>query len=350
MLSTIKKAALWTLAAVAAASVASCVPSKAAIDRTMSESIIWPGPPEKPRIQYLWSLRFVTGGEKGSRFMKLVAGEVQHDISDPQQSDTLISPHGVFVDQRQNLYIADPGAGRVSVINLETMDSFNITHAGSYPLAAPIGVVASPDGRIFVSDADLATVAVFNEKGKFIEFLEGEFKRPTGLALDAGRGIVYVADTWAHTIYKYGLDGTRMGSIGHKGEKPGELHYPTHIYADSEGLLYVADTLNFRIQIFGPDGTLVKAFGVIGDSYDTFDKVKGIAVDTEGHIYVTDSAQNMVKIFDREGRLLLFFGEPGRFYGQFDLPAGIFIDSRNRIYVADNMNMRLQAFQFLGGD
>ncbi len=58
----------------------------------------------------------------------------------------------------------------------------------------------------------------------------------------------------------------------------------------------------------------------------------------------------MIKIFDKEGRLLLFFGEKGSFYGNFDLPAGIFIDSNNRIYVADSLNMRLQVFQFLGGD
>jgi len=349
-MSTLRRFALWVLAALAAVSAASCVPSKAAIDRTMADGIIWPGPPEKPRIKYLWSMRFVSGGEGGSRFLRLVAGETDHDVSDPRYSDTLIAPHGVFVDGRENLYVADPAAGRVSVINLKTMDSYNITDAGSEDLAAPIGVVASPDGRIFVSDADRARVAAFNEKGKFMKSFEGEMKRPTGLALDAGRGVVYVADTWAHVIYKYSIEGARLGSIGRKGSAPGELYYPTHIFADDKGFLYVADTLNFRIQIFDPEGKLVKAFGVIGDSFDTFDKVKGIAVDTEGHIYVTDSAQNMVKIFDREGRLLLFFGEPGRFYGQFDLPAGIFIDSRNRVYVADNMNMRLQVFQFLGGN
>lgn len=340
----------YILAVLAALLLVSCAPSKAAIDYTMSEGIIWPGPPEKPRIKYLWSLRFLAGGEGTNQFIKFVAGDVDYDISDPGNSDVLIYPHGVFVDSKDVLYIADSGAARISVINLNTMDTFNITMARGIHLAAPIGVVASTDGKIYATDADLAAVAIFNEKGKFMKFFEGKFKRPTGLAINQSEGLIYVTDTWAHTIYVYGLDGTRRGAIGQRGEGPGKLNYPTHVFVDKDGLIYVSDTLNFRVQIFRPSGDLVNSFGVIGDSFDTFDKIKGIAVDTEGHIYVADGAQNMIKIFDKEGRLLLFFGEKGSFYGNFDLPAGIFIDSNNRIYVADSLNMRLQVFQFLGGD
>jgi DNA-binding beta-propeller fold protein YncE len=345
-----RTAVICMLAVLGALSLASCVPSKAAIDYTMSEGIIWPGPPEKPRIKYLWSLRLVTGGEGSNQFIRFIAGDVEYDISDPRNSDALIYPHGVFVDSKDILYIADPGASRVSVINLQTMDTVNITRAGGLYFAAPIGVVASPDGRIYVTDADIANVAMFDEKGKFIKFFEGGFKRPTGLAINPSEGLVYVSDTWAHVIYVYGLDGTRRGTIGQRGEGPGNLNYPTHVFVDNDGLIYVSDTLNFRVQIFKPSGELVNSFGVLGESFDKFDKIKGIAVDTEGHIYVSDAAQNMVKIFDKEGRLLLFFGKKGHFYGHFDRPAGIFIDSRNRIYVADSLNMRLQVFQFLGGD
>jgi DNA-binding beta-propeller fold protein YncE len=342
--------ALCFLAALTAVFTGACAPSKGAIDYTMSEGIIYPGPPEKPRIKYLWSLRRVSGGAGPSKFMRLVAGDVDYDISDPQNSDVLVMPQSVFVDDREILYIADPGAGRVSVIDLKSMDSFNIKRAGGGSLVTPIGVVVSPDGRVYVSDADLARVAVFNEKGKFMKFFSGEFKRPTGLAINAAEKLIYVADTWEHMVYVYGFDGTRKGSIGQRGEGPGKLNYPTHISVDADGLIYVSDTLNFRVQMFSPSGKFLNEFGIVGDSYGTFDKIKGIAVDTEGHIYVADAAQDMVKIFDKQGRLLLFFGKKGHFYGNFYLPAGIFIDSKDRIYVADSLNMRLQVFQFLGGD
>jgi DNA-binding beta-propeller fold protein YncE len=345
-----KKAAIYVLMAIMAMSVASCATSKGQIDYTLSEGIIWPGPPEKPRIKYLWSLRQISGRDDAGQFVRFLAGDVDYDITDPRNADILIAPQGVFVDPNEVIYIADPGAARVSVIDTKTMESFNIELAGGSFLMSPIGVVVAPDGRIYVSDSEAKMVSIFDEKGKFIKFFDGEFKRPTGLAIDPKAGTIYVADTWEHVIYKYGLDGRRKGAIGAHGEEHGKLNYPTYITVDKDGLLYVSDTLNFRVQIFSPSGQSIKSFGVVGDTFDTFDKLKGISVDTEGHIYVADAAQNMIKIYDKEGRLLLFFGDKGRFYGQFDLPAGIFIDSKNRIFVADSLNMRLQVFQFLGGD
>lgn len=344
-----RAAILLLLGAVALMSVA-CAPTKGRIDYSLAEGIIWPGPPEKPRIKYLWSISQVAGGESAGQVVRFLAGDVKYDITDPRNSDTLVAPQGVFMDSNNVLYIADSGASRVSVINTESMESFNIKFAGGSFLLTPISVVASADGRIYVSDSDRARVGIFDQKGKFIKFFDGDFKRPTGLAIDQQAGLIYVADTWGHVVYVYGLDGSRKGTIGQRGEGPGKLNYPTHLSVDKDGLVYVSDTLNFRVQIFTPDGKLVTSFGVLGDTYDSFDKLKGIAVDTEGHIYVSDAAQNMVKIYDRQGRLLLFFGERGSYYGQFDLPAGMFIDAQNRIYVADNLNKRVQVFQFLGGD
>lgn len=326
-----------------------CAPQKAHIDYTMADGIFWPGEPEKPRIQYLWSLQRVKGAEGGSQLVGLLAGDVDFDIEDPRNSDLLLTPQGVFVDSKNTLYIADPGTQRVNVINLTNLESHIIDTIGKINFVSPIGVVAGPDGRIYVSDADLRVVGIFSPKGKFLKAFEGDFDRPTGLALSPS-GTVYVVDTWASRIYTYDLEGRRLGAFGTDGDLPGELHYPTFIAVDREGFVYVSDTLNFRVQIFSPAGKLLNAFGLIGDSYGTFDKIKGISVDSEGHIYVVDSAKDMVQIYDREGRLLLFFGTEGGFYGDFRLPSGIYLDNSDRIFVADSFNSRLQVFQFLGGD
>jgi DNA-binding beta-propeller fold protein YncE len=328
---------------------AACVPPKASLDYTFSEGIIWPGPPEKPRITYLWTLWRVRGGEGGPLMRALAGTEHDVDIEDIRESPFLKRPHGVFVDDDEVLYVTD--LGRAVVVDLKTSASYLITMMGDLPLAVPIGITASPDGRVFLADSDLGLVGIYTRGGrKFLRLLEGWFERPTGLALSTATGRLYVSDSGAHTVYVYDLDGKRLGSIGRRGEGPGEFNYPTHVAVDREGLLYVADTLNFRVQIFSPEGVFLSSFGRAGDSYMEFDKIKGIAVDSEGHIYVTDAVQDMVKIFDREGRILLFFGKKGFFYGQFYLPAGIHIDSRDRIFVADALNRRVQAFQFLGGD
>jgi DNA-binding beta-propeller fold protein YncE len=319
----------------------------AQIDYTLGGGIRWPGPPEQARIQYLWSLQRVSGAETRGVLGRLVAGE-EDPLEDPRSSGLLNRPQGLFVDERNVLYVADPGAYRVSVVNLDTLESFHITKWGDRDLFSPVGVAANPEGRIFVTDAELGTVLVFDPQGKFVKAFVGRFERPTGIAISPATGRVYVADTWGHMVYVHDTEGRRLMSFGGRGEEPGRLNYPTHLALDRDGRLYVSDSLNFRVQVFSPAGEYLASFGSLGDTFRDFEKIKGIGVDGEGHVYVADSAQDMVKIFNREGQLLLFFGSRGSFYGRFFLPTGIFVDRRDRIFVSDSLNRRIQVFQFLG--
>lgn len=333
----------------------SCAPAHVAIDYTWADGIRWPGAPEQPRIRYLWGLRQIAGAPKdgsGGEFTA-IGGDRESIGYDAHglplgSPDFLDTPHGVYVDDNNRLYVTDTGFARVTVVDLTTKLSFDIVGAGRNRFKTPIGVVADRMGRIYVSDSEMRNVSVFDKKGKFQYFLEGEFQRPTGLAINPVDSSLYVSDTWEHVIWHYDAAGRRIGQVGTEAvDEPGHLNYPTHITVDHKGYLYVADTLNFMVQIFSPGGEFYMSFGLVGDSWRSFDKIKGIAVDSDGHIYVTDSAQDMVKIFDREGRLLLFFGEQGHDYGMFFHPAGITIDRRNRIFVADSFNGRVSAFQYV---
>jgi len=317
---------------------------------TGSGGIVWPGLPETPRIKYLWSLHTVgaSGGSDDRGYADILAGNTAGDIPDAQTWNTLQRPQAIYVDDRR-YYIADPGAARVTVIDRKTMDVMQLTDAGGVGLEFPIGIVADSSGRIYVSDPEMKKVTVYSEDGKFLFNFEGEMERPTGLAINRRTGTIYITDTLAHVVYMYGPDGKRIRSIGKRGDGNAEFNYPSHVCTDSKGRLYVTDFLNFRIQVFSPEGDFLNKFGRVGDSFDAFDKPKGVAVDSEGHIYVVDAGKDMVKIFSAAGDLLLYFGKTGRQIGDFYLPTGIFIDGSNVIYIADTINMRIQAFQFLGG-
>lgn len=323
----------------------SCAPQfyTSNIDMTAFGGIIWPGEPEEPRIRYLWSLQQVNYKE-GKTFIDILTG--MEDPYDPKNFPILVRPQGIYVDDKR-FYIADPGAGRLTVIDKKEMKTFHIFEADTEELQYPISAVSDREGHIYVSDPELGKVLKYRSDGRFISSFEGEFRRPAGLAIDRKGDILYVADTLAHKVYVYTTTGIRLSELGGRGEGDGEFNYPNYLFVDSEGLLYVSDSLNFRIQIFGPDGRFITKFGEPGDAYHTFDKPKGVATDSEGHIYVVDAGKDMVKIFDREGNLLLFFGEKGHDYGKFYLPTGIFIYD-DLIYVADTINMRIQAFEYLG--
>jgi DNA-binding beta-propeller fold protein YncE len=322
-----------------------CAPSRAYVDRAGEGQIIWPGPPEKPRIQYVWNISALSEGRIG--FLNSVTGESVEDASDPRTAATLMRPYGLFADSRR-LYVADTGASRVTVIDLQTSEVMNLWETGDRELLSPVAVVADPQGRIYVSDSELKGVFVFDEKGGYLSGFEGEFSRPTGLAIDTQRQRIYVSDTLSHQVYTYSLEGKRTGTIGRPGSLPGEFNFPTHLFVDKDGVLCVTDAMNFRVQLFSPEGAFIGTIGSLGDAQGNLEKPKGVAADRRGNIYVVDSMKDTVKIFSREGELLLFFGEKGRAPGEFWLPAGIFIDSRDMVYVADPYNMRVQAFRYIG--
>ncbi len=321
-----------------------CAPSRAIIDRTATDRIIWPGPPEKPRISYQWSLSIVTGQE-GTNLYELLAGN-REDFTDPRTSNRLLRPYGIFVDENERLYIADPGAYRVNVIDLKTNEVTTITDAGGQDFQYPVGIV-SYKGRIYVSDSILKKVFILDEKGKKIGEFSGRLERPTMMALNPEKGLIYLSDSLSHRIQVYDLDGKNVTGFGSNGDGKGEFNFPTHIWVDKKGYVYITDSMNFRVQILDSNGRFISMFGTHGDSYADLERPKGLATDSDGNIYVVDSIQDMVKIFNREGGLLLFFGQNGTNYGDFWLPSGIFIDKKDNIYIADTYNGRIQVFKYL---
>jgi len=96
--------------------------------------------------------------------------------------------------------------------------------------AAPIGIAQGPHDEILVADAELHSVYRLDKKGNPVgEFGHDILNRPTGLARDAARGRIYVADTHAHDIKVFDDDGKLVKVIGRRGEGDGEFNFPTHL-------------------------------------------------------------------------------------------------------------------------
>ncbi|MFQ5915162.1 MAG: 6-bladed beta-propeller [Nitrospinota bacterium] len=336
----------------------------AQIREEAAEELVWPLPPEVPRIKYVGELSKPTdvGKEKAasSRLIEAVLGIRSED------SQILLKPYGVHGDQKARVYVADSATGKVVVFDRHARDVFVLGKRGLGQLGKAMGVTTGKDGRIYVADASGRRVVVYDPEGQFLKAMGGKevLARPVGVAVDDERGRVYVADTWAHQVVAFDQEGKVLFRIGKKAEprevptgasdhawnrssEKGEFRFPTNIALDRQGRLYVVDSINFRVQVFDPGGTFLFSFGRLGDGFGEFARPKGIALDSDGHIYVVDAAFNNVQIFDPRGRLLLFFGNIGRGRGEFWLPAGIAIDPSDKIYVVDQYNRRVQIFQYL---
>jgi len=322
-----------------------CAPSlRARLDTSYRGRIVFPPPPEKPRIEFWMSIYEIL--PQGKKLTDILAGSAS---TEPAYIPIIPRPFGVFVKEN-TLYIVDNALPRLTRIDLA---SGRAEHFGIQPSPAqdtPVDLVVDSSDRIYVTDSAVGRVFVYMPDGRFERFLtkKDSFSRPTGIAIDNDKGILYIADTPEHCIKVFDREGHFLKRIGRRGRNPGEFNYPVHL-AFRAGKLYVVDSMNFRIQVFDSQGKLLKVFGHLGDTYADLERPKGIGVDSFGNIYIADALQDMIKVFDPEGRLLLFFGNTGRALGNFSMPIDVFVDDKNRIFVADSANMRVQVFRLLEG-
>lgn len=306
--------------------------------------LVWPPPPETPRIKFLRTISAASDADHPSMWKR-----VRHVLFGPEPEPTLAKPYWVFPASDGRVYVADTGWSRVLVFDYINDRFFMIGVDGPGALAKPQGVTADRAGRIYVTDTVLRRCLVYDHDGNFL-FAIGDlnrFERPVGVAVNNDLRRIYISDTRKHKIMAFDFEGNFLRDIGQRGSEDGEFNFPAHLFVDREGKIYVTD-LNFRVQIFDADGKFLSKFGSVGTGIGQFSMPKGVGVDSQGHIYVVDARFNNVQVFDQQGRVLLFFGEMGTGPGQFWLPAGLSIDSEDRIYIADQYNRRIDVFQYIG--
>lgn len=195
------------------------------------------------------------------------------------------------------------------------------------------------------------------------------FFSPNGVAVD-GSGNVYVADSGNHTIRKISATGavsTVAGSAGQSGTADGigaaaRLNNPSGIAIDANtGNLYVADTGNSTIRKITPAGEVSTFAGspeAIGGANGTgpaasFDTPWAIATDGAGNVYVADIAGHTIRRITLTPAAVVTtlagaHGQPGNVNAtgagaRFNTPSGVTVDAVGNVYVADTENHVIRA-------
>jgi len=263
----------------------------------------------------------------------------------------MVRPYGIAVDSQGRIIVTDPGASLVHIFDFTRQKYQKLEGSRKEDFKTPIGLALDANDNIYVADAELGKVFVFDAHGKFQRYIgdikgEGYFKRPTGIAVDSARNRLYVTDTLRNAIFTTDLEGNILGSFGKRGEGNGEFNYPTEIIVRNEDLI-VVDAMNFRVQIFDRQGNFRDKFGQLGTVTGTMFRSKGLALDSEGDLYIADAFQDVVQVFNRQGELLYFFGRNGTAAAEFQLPTGVSIDRQDKVYVVDSFNRRVEVFQYV---
>ena len=126
----------------------------------------------------------------------------------------LIRTYGVGVDSKGKIYAADQARGRG--VRLRSGEQGprrdDRATAGRRTLAMIAGVALDDDDRLFVADAKLRHVLVFNPKHEQDSGLsDGDvLVRPGGVAIDRENRFVYVADTGNDVVDVFDADNYKL--------------------------------------------------------------------------------------------------------------------------------------------
>jgi DNA-binding beta-propeller fold protein YncE len=330
-----------------------------------TSKLVWPLPPDIARIKFVTELYGEQrpgpapgqqAKKKKQGWMDRVAGlpttdsgALKHDVI-----HRFAKPYGMGMDSKGRLYVADSYVAAVFVMDLEKKETKMLRNGAEGKFGTVIGLTVDDADRVFVVDAIMHRLAVFDKDLKLETYFgEKELEHPGGCAIDEQNRLLYVVDTNKHHVAVFDADTFKyLRAIGGPAKKegddePGTLSKPSNVAVDKDSLVYVSDTMNNRVQIFDADGAFVSMFGKHGDGPGDFARPKGIAIDSDGHIWVVDAYTNRVQVFDKEGHMTAYLGGGGELPGQFTVPSGIYIDKQNRAYVAEQFKGRVQIFQYV---
>ena len=246
----------------------------------------------------------------------------------------LNDPHDLALGPDGMIYVADKFAGRVAVMDPETLAlawSF-----GDGALAGVHDVSFGPDGRLYAAVTGRDAVAVFEIEGRTatpVAMIPG-LARTEG-ALAHSNGTLYAMAGGVGQLVAL-RDGAVVASAG---GMPG-----AHDVAEApDGTIWVADNFARRLVNFDQDLNFLREvshpkFGLVGPRY--------LDIDEFGRLVVADQDAHRVLLIDPEGpeggALLGVIGSgvPGSEPGQFDDPEGALVTG-SRYYFADSDNNRI---------
>jgi DNA-binding beta-propeller fold protein YncE len=330
------------LLALAVALVAGCASGPA-----KKPEVRWPSEPDPARIRFVKAITSGADVETStwSSFQRSLFGTSPLGFRQP--TSLALTPDG------SRLFMTDQTTGQVLFFDFKLGKA--AVFAPEFGLSQPFGVALDEAGNVYVSEPPARRVRAFSPTGQLLREFGGEAERPTGLAIDQKRQLIYVADGSStasknHRVLVYGLAGKLLRTIGTRGTDPGQFNFPSYLALDREGQLFVVDTLNFRVQVFDPEGNLVRFFGEAGETLGTMARPKGVAIDRRGIVYVVDSEAAHVQMFDDKNRLLMAFGGAANLLEYFEQPGPIAVDRAGKfVYVGDQSPTfpRVNVYEFL---
>jgi peptidylamidoglycolate lyase len=287
-------------------------------------------------------------------------------------------PTGLGIDSDNNIVVfhragrpwAHPAPeekiDRNTIFTIDSKTGEVLKNWGADLFLMPHGLEVDQDNNIWVTDTGLHQVLKFNSDGDLLMTIGEEkvmgndsshFALPTDVGV-ASDGSFYVSDGYGNSrVVKFSKDGSFLFEWGdngpdrklNRGTKDGQFDTPHGIDLDKDGNIYVADRENNRIQKFNSAGNFIAIW-----QNDLADQFYSLVIDKKNarlfgvdFMNQNDTALGGSDIFsfDLDLNLEQRFGRTGFYDGPTSRYHDIAIDDDGNIYVGDIRNNTIQKFQ-----
>lgn len=329
---------------------------------------------------------------------------VELEIEDPENPGVMLpsplqSPKDVFVDNKDQVYIADSGNNRIVHLD-ENYDLVRYISLEDDPMNGPEGIFVNDEGHIYVADTGNKRVLHLDENGNLVKdigrpgsrFIPDDFKYdPIKLVADK-RGYLYVATLGGYRgLLQMDPDGNFQSFYGANLTKFTVLDalkrmlYTEEMYANEISKL-PGSVNNVTV---GPNGFIytvtagdvdehqIKRLDIEGKNLlKTSDELTGtgstlkfgeyirpryvsgrllqpqlidVAVDSYGNMTAIDKSYNFINQYDTYGNLLFFWGgqssPSSSQMGLIKNPVAVDVNSKDELLILDDQEGLLQVFE-----
>ena len=279
------------------------------------------------------------------------------------------NPTGLALKSNQNLVVFHRGSRswqtpmpkdkikENTIIEIDNSSGEIINAWGANMFIMPHGLEIDNENNVWITDVGLHQVIKYDSNGKELMVLGKEFEPgsdsysfnlPTDVAV-ANDGSFYVSDGYGNSrIIKFSKDGSYQFEWGTFGNEKSQFNIPHGLDLDDNGNVYVADRENNRIQKFDSLGNFIDEWKnqSIGQLYSV--NVNNYENYILGIDYI--GLENMIPIgsdiiyLDLDLNVKSRFGRSGSYDGEKTRYHDIQIDERGNMFVGDILNNSIQKF------
>ena len=252
-------------------------------------------------------------------------GEIKTIAGDPNGSsgtdnDRLNAPSAIYVDDNQNLFIADTNNHRVQKWEKDSSSGTTVAgqtgNAGSAlnQLHSPQALWIDSKNNLYIADLSNHRIVKWTSQSSVLMAggngqgnLPNQLNDPVGLYFDEPNNNLFISNYLGHSIIKWKIGETQglfiAGTVGNIGNSSAQFAHPSTVALDKNGNIYIADTYNHRIQLFcdgSSEGgkTIAGITDQSGNNNNQLNFPHDLALDTGNFdLYVADSENDRIQKF-----------------------------------------------------